>query len=50
MGQVPKNPHHSDIGPGDVVRLLPEYQLDLPSKERLKANLLEGLRVEEAKA
>ena len=50
MGQVPKNPHHSDIGPGEVDRLLPEYQLDLPSKERLKAKLVGWLRVEEAKA
>jgi hypothetical protein len=41
MGQVPKNPHHSDIGPGEVDRLLPEYQLYSPSKELLKAKLHE---------
>jgi hypothetical protein len=50
MGQVSTNPHHSDIGPGYVDRLLPEDQLCLPSKERLKDKLVEGLRVEEAKA
>jgi len=42
-----KNPHNSDVGPGDVDVLLPEYQKLIAqvaaTRDKLKAQLMESL-------